>query len=125
MKGSTPFLNSRTCTPFFDASMAHQITTASRASSDGWKLSGPMSTHRRAPLSEGAMSRVNGSSGIEQQKPMVTSSSGQASCASDSSPAARPRAAAAPPSDRAGQLAQPRSRGPRSRPCTVTRLAAP
>ena len=38
MNGSTPFLNSRTCTPFFDASMAHQITTASRAISDGWKL---------------------------------------------------------------------------------------
>ena len=55
MNGRTPFLNSRTCTPFFDASMAHQITTASRASSDGWKLSGPRSTQRRAPLSEGAM----------------------------------------------------------------------
>ena len=27
--------------PFFDASMAHQITTTNRASSDGWKLTGP------------------------------------------------------------------------------------
>ena len=79
MNGSTPFLNSRTCAPFFDASMAHQITTASRASSDGWKLSGPMSTQRRAPLSDGAMARVNGSSGMSRN-PMVTSSSGQASC---------------------------------------------
>ena len=52
MNGSTPLLNSRTCSPFFDASMAHQMTTASRASSDGWKLTGPMSTQRRAPLSE-------------------------------------------------------------------------
>ena len=67
MNGITPRLNSRTCTPFFDASMAHQITTASRASSDGWKFNGPMSTHRRAPFSEGAMSRVNGRSGNEQE----------------------------------------------------------
>ena len=35
MKGMTPFLNSRTCWPFFDASIAHQITTMRRASSDG------------------------------------------------------------------------------------------
>ena len=64
MNGSTPFLNSRTWSPFFEASMAHQMTTASRATSEGWKLSGPMSTQRRAPLIEGAMARVNGSSGI-------------------------------------------------------------
>ena len=77
MKGSTPFLNSRTCAPFFDASMAHQITTTSRASSDGWKLTGPISTQRRAPLSDGAMARVNGSSGISSRT-IVTSSSGHA-----------------------------------------------
>ena len=35
MNGSTPFLNSRTWMPFFDASMAHQITTTIRASSEG------------------------------------------------------------------------------------------
>ena len=78
MNGSTPFLNSRTCSPFLDASMAHQITTTRRASSEGWKLSGPMSTQRRAPLIGGAMARVNGSSGMSS-RPIVTSSSGQAS----------------------------------------------
>jgi hypothetical protein len=77
MNGSTPFLNSRTCAPFFDASMAHQITTTSRAISDGWKLTGPMSTQRRAPLSEGAMARVKGSSGISSST-IVPSRSGHA-----------------------------------------------
>jgi hypothetical protein len=77
MNGTIPFLNSRTCWPFLDASMAHQITTASRASSEGWKLIGPTSTHRRAPFSDGAMPRVNGSSGT-RSKPTVISSSGQA-----------------------------------------------
>ena len=55
MNGSTPFLNSRTCSPFLDASMAHQITTTMRAISEGWKLNGPTSTQRRAPLSVGEM----------------------------------------------------------------------
>ena len=55
MKGSMPFLNSRTCSPFLAASMAHQTTTATRASSDGWKLTGPSSIQRRAPLTVGAM----------------------------------------------------------------------
>ncbi len=78
MKGRTPFLNSRTWSPFFEASMAHQMTTASRATSEGWKLSGPMSTHRRAPLIEGAMARVNGSSGIASST-IVPRRMGQAS----------------------------------------------
>ena len=77
LKGSTPFRNSRTWAPFFDASMAHQMTTTRRATSDGWKLIGPMFTHRRAPLSDGAMVRVNGSSGISR-KQTVMNSSGQA-----------------------------------------------
>ena len=47
--------------------MAHQITTTSRASSDGWKLIGPMSTQRRAPLIDGAIARVKGSRGNEKE----------------------------------------------------------
>ncbi len=78
MKGSTPFLNSRTCSPFFEASMAHQITTTRRASSDGWKLIGPTSIHRRAPLTEGASARVNGSRGMSSNN-RVPNSSGHAS----------------------------------------------
>jgi hypothetical protein len=58
--------------------MAHQITTARRASSEGWKLSGPMSTQRRAPLTDGAMPWVNGSSGMASSA-MVPSRIGQAS----------------------------------------------
>ena len=115
MKGSTPFLNSRTCSPFFDASMAHQITTASRASSDGWKLTGPMSTQRRAPLSDGAMARVNGSSGMssrhdrdEQQRP------GQAAPAVVVLPGGPEQEDAA--QDRAAQLPRRRSRARRSGP---------
>ena len=77
-KGSTPFLNPRTASPFRAASMAHQMTTASRASSEGWRRSGPICTHRRAPLMSGAMPYVKGRSGMMSRK-MVTISTGQAS----------------------------------------------
>ncbi len=75
--GSTPFLKPRTASPFRAASIAHQMTTASRASSEGCSRRGPICTQRRAPLMSGAMLYVNGSSGM-MRKPMVTRSNGQA-----------------------------------------------
>ena len=61
MNGTTPFLNSRTWTPFFDASMATQMTTARRASSSAsatgavslWRYDGPADR----PLMEAARHR--------------------------------------------------------------------
>ena len=77
MKGSIPFLNSRTRSPFLAASMAHQTTTATRASSDGWKPIEPSWIQRRAPFTVGAISRVKGSTGMRSST-TVTSSSGHA-----------------------------------------------
>jgi hypothetical protein len=62
--GSTPFLKPRTASPFFAASMAHQITTVRRANSDGCRCSGPRFTQRRAPFTTGEMARVKGRIGM-------------------------------------------------------------
>ncbi len=75
--GNTPFLKSRTCSPFLAASMAHHTTTANFASSEGCSVNTPRFTQRRAPLIVGVMACVNGSSGIISNT-AVTPSSGHA-----------------------------------------------
>ena len=75
--GNTPFWNSRSCSPFLAASMAHHTTTANFASSEGCSVSTPRLTQRRAPLIVGVMGCVKGSSGIISNN-AVTQSSGHA-----------------------------------------------
>ena len=97
---ATPFLNSRTCSPFLAASMAHQITTTSRASSEGWKLTGPRWTQRRAPLidgrdvaGEGQQRDEEQDDGDEQQRPGQRRAGGSSPAREASSRSTPPRSA--------------------------------
>ncbi len=76
-KGKMPCWKVRMRSPFFAASIAVHTTTANFASSDGWAVTKPKSTQRRAPLMFGAMRCVNGKRGMSSST-VATASTGHA-----------------------------------------------
>ena len=79
-KGITPFLNCRTWSPFLVASMAHQMMTARRASSETWNQHRPEPDPPPGAIEAGSESRaVNGRTENESEARSSRASSGQAS----------------------------------------------